>query len=692
MKTPLRLLLVEDSETDALFLLRELRREYGHEPIFERVETAEEMAAALDGAPWDAVVSDYFVPDFGALKALALLKEKGLDLPFIVVSGVVGEQAAVAAMRAGAHDFVMKNNLARLVPTIERELREAEERRRKRRAEEALRESQERFRSLVRHSSDISVILDADGTILYESPAVEWVLGFRAEERIGTNALDHLHPDDVGTARSKIAEILDKPDDRLSVEYRVRNKEGSWRCFEAIGSNLLHEPAIRGIVVNSRDITERKRTEEALRKSEANLAEAQRVAQVGSWELDLASKELYWSDETYRIFGFVPGEVSPNVQRFTELVHPEDRERVRAMLREASAAGNRCSGEFRITRADWTERVIHSTVEIVHDGEGRPVRAAGTNHDITERKLAEDKLRRSEERFRSLVQNSLDVIVVVDANATVSYYSPSVEAVLGYEPEEFVGKNVLQTIPIHSEDLPQARRVFGYAVDNPGVNHSVELRMRHANGTWRTVEATANNLLDDPSVGGIVTNYRDVTERRRVEEKLREAEERFRRAFDDAAIGMVMSTLDARFLQVNGALCEMLGRSEEELLGASFRDVTHPEDVETSVDHVQRLLKGEVSSFELEKRYLHADGHPVWTVVHCSLVRDEADRPLYVIGQIQDITDRKRAEEALRESELRYRAVVEDQTELICRFLPDGTLTFVNEAYCRAQLHIARIR
>jgi len=148
MGVPLRLLLVEDSENDALLLVRELTRA-GFEPVVERVETAVAMQAALDRQGWDIVLGDYSMPQFGGAAALALLRERGLDVPFIIVSGTIGEERAVAAMNAGASDYVPKDKLKRLVPVIERELREAAGRRGRRRAEAALREAEAGYSTLV---------------------------------------------------------------------------------------------------------------------------------------------------------------------------------------------------------------------------------------------------------------------------------------------------------------------------------------------------------------------------------------------------------------------------------------------------------------------------------------------------------------------------------------------------------------
>src|ERR687894_2472886 len=146
MGVQLKVLLVEDSENDALLLLRELRRG-GYDPLWERVDTAADMEDALDERAWDLVVADHSMPAFSSSAALELLRSKRfVDLPFIIVSGQIGEDAAVAAMKTGVHDYIMKGNLARLNTAIERELREAEVRRERRRAEEERRRAEEKYR------------------------------------------------------------------------------------------------------------------------------------------------------------------------------------------------------------------------------------------------------------------------------------------------------------------------------------------------------------------------------------------------------------------------------------------------------------------------------------------------------------------------------------------------------------------
>lgn len=180
---PLRVLLVEDSEDDALLLLRELRRG-GYKTIYERVETAAAWEAALGQSDWDLAIADYSLPHFSGIEALKLLKEKGIDLPFLIVSGTINEEMAVAAMKAGAHDYLMKDNLARLVPAVERELRDASVRRERKAAEEQIREQA----ALLEVAQDAIFVLDLQDSICFWNKSAERLYGFSATEALGCKA------------------------------------------------------------------------------------------------------------------------------------------------------------------------------------------------------------------------------------------------------------------------------------------------------------------------------------------------------------------------------------------------------------------------------------------------------------------------------------------------------------------------
>jgi diguanylate cyclase (GGDEF)-like protein/PAS domain S-box-containing protein len=261
--------------------------------------------------------------------------------------------------------------------------------------------------------------------------------------------------------------------------------------------------------------------------------------------------------------------------------------------------------------------------------------------------------------LRSVVENSSENFTLVDPDGTLRYASPAFGRMLGYAPEEVVGKmNVLEYV--HPDDLPHVLEETEKALSAGGITtNKAEYRFRHKDGSWRWVESAGTYLLDDPHVKGVVFQTRDITERKRTEEALREAEERFRRSFEDAAIGMALVAPDGRFLRTNRSLCDLLGYREVELLEKTFQDITHPDDLDADLDQVRRMLVGEIRAYQMEKRYFHKEGQVVWILLSVSMVHDEEGEPLYFVSQIQDISERKRAEQKIRAAEQRYRTLVE---------------------------------
>jgi PAS domain S-box-containing protein len=262
MNTTLRVLNIENSERDVELLRRHLSRS-GYDLIkFERVETPVAMKAALEAQEWDVILCDYSMPQFNALQALALLKEMELDIPFIIISGTVGEAAAVEAMRAGAHDYLMKDNLVRLAPTIERELHEAENRRARRRAEEALKVSETELRALFAAMSDVILVLDSEGRYLKIAPTDPTYLYQPSAELIGKTLHEVFPKENADFFLAHIRRALDEGRIR-GVEYSLQLGEKEvW--FDGSVSPMSKDSA----VWIARDITERKRAEEALRESE----------------------------------------------------------------------------------------------------------------------------------------------------------------------------------------------------------------------------------------------------------------------------------------------------------------------------------------------------------------------------------------------------------------------------------------
>jgi diguanylate cyclase (GGDEF)-like protein/PAS domain S-box-containing protein len=253
-------------------------------------------------------------------------------------------------------------------------------------------------------------------------------------------------------------------------------------------------------------------------------------------------------------------------------------------------------------------------------------------------------LERNEARFRAMVRDSNDIMAIVDPRGRLVYASPVTERILGVDIEPLIGTDVFDLI--HPDDRQVA--MDGFDLTRTGEEADrVEIRLQHADGSWRVMEAVATDLLDDPAVEGIVISARDLTDRRRAEAELREAQERFRSAFEHAPIGMALISLDGRLFRVNRALVQILGRGVSELLESSILDLSHPDDRELCRESMARLFAGHTSTCQFEQRYLHHDGHPVWVSVSASLVRDVNGQPLYLVTQIEDIAERRASGEAL---------------------------------------------
>jgi two-component system cell cycle sensor histidine kinase/response regulator CckA len=277
MTGALRVLLVEDSPTDAKLVLQELRRTW--RPVeFVRVDTAQAMSAALDQGDWDVVISDWSMPKFSAPAALAIVRDNRLDLPFIIVSGTIGEEAAVMAMRTGAHDYVLKEKLGRLAPAVEREVREQRMREAHRRSEGALRASEARFSRLTQSGIIGIMVGDPSGTIIEANDAFLRMVAFPREDMLAGNLRlrDLATPESQATTDRGVQELIARG---VSTPYETEYvRKGRSRVPVLVGTALLGESQSIGFMV---DLTVQKRAEEALRKTEEQLRQAQKMEAVG---------------------------------------------------------------------------------------------------------------------------------------------------------------------------------------------------------------------------------------------------------------------------------------------------------------------------------------------------------------------------------------------------------------------------
>jgi PAS domain S-box-containing protein len=264
--------------------------------------------------------------------------------------------------------------------------------------------------------------------------------------------------------------------------------------------------------------------------------------------------------------------------------------------------------------------------------------------DPVEQREAAEPRRGTEEWFFSLASYASDVIQLRNTDGTCRYTSPSTESAWGYAPEEVMGAVELEIV--HPEEVERVRAEFAQIWARPGIGPPVEFRIRHKDGHWLHLEASANNLRDDPEVRGMLIIYRDVTARVGM---LRESLDMFRTTFEQAAVGLAHMDLDGRWIRLNERLAQIFGYSRKELLRKNFDDITLPEDdADANRDRMKRLLSGEIDEYSMEKRCLRKDDSEVWVSLNVSLVRHPSGEPAYFIAVVEDIDERKRAELILR--------------------------------------------
>jgi PAS domain S-box-containing protein len=330
-----------------------------------------------------------------------------------------------------------------------------------------------------------------------------------------------IHPDDRAKVEASNNSVSQKGKP-IALEYRIVLPDQSIRVVWGEAGELIRDeqgqPAVlTGIV---QDITERKHSEEQLYQSEERLLLATNAASIGVWDWDIVHNNLVWDESMYRLYGIHQGDFAGAYQAFLACVHPDDAERVDQDVQAAIRGEKEYAPEFRIVWPDHSIRFIQANSKTFLDQDGNPQRMIGTNIDITERKQAEEALRKSEAKFRAIVDNSNDGILFGDANAVITYRSPSYNQINGYPNEERVGHSGFETV--HPDDMDGVRKWWAQVVQNPSTPFKTEYRIRHKDGTWRWVDTSAQNLLDNPDVHEIVVTSRDITERKQAEEKLKE--------------------------------------------------------------------------------------------------------------------------------------------------------------------------
>lgn len=679
--THLRVLLVEDSPDDAELNLRELKRN-GFSVSSHRVETASGLIDALSEQDWDLVLSDFQLPGFGGFEALRILQASERDIPFILVSGAIGEEIAVSVLKAGAHDYVLKGSLSRLVPAVDRELREARVRQEKREAEQRLREAEERYRDLFEHSPVPTWVGDFTALKAYfEDLRGEGVSSLRAHfehhpesvkrcldrlrivdmNQSGLTLLGAKTKEEAAAFKSSVFEEESWPPFReamialaegvraFSSEIAIRDLQGHRKIvsfFLSVSPGF--ESSLGRVLVSFVDITERVATEQLLKDSQASLEQAQRIAHLGSWEWDLNQPRPAWSSQMFELFGLSPEEPPPTYDQFVMWIHPEDRPKVMGALEEVIASGDPWSVEYRIQRTDGTVRHVNERAELMLDDLDRPFRLRGTIQDITESWTVQEQLRQSEAQIAAVLENVEDVIVSRDLDGRCVVFNTAFIQVVRrlFDVEAVPGLRTLDHLPAeakaHWEEVLQKV--------HQGHSHREEFDWRFEGEETRHYEATLSPIWEQGRVIGSIEVNHDITERKLMELALRDSEAKFSTLVAKAPIGIYMTDTFGRCHYVNERWCQMAGLSPEEAEGDGWRSGLHPEDRDRVFAAWNQMVASQ-GTWGTEYRFLNRDGSTTWVYGSATALADARGMIVGYIGINVDITERKGLENTLKDME-----------------------------------------
>ena len=397
----LRVLIVEDSEDDVLLIIRELKKG-GYNPVYERVETAATMKKAFKEKQWDIILCDYKLPKFSGEQAIVLLKETNIDIPLIIVSGTIGEETAVECMRLGAHDYIMKNSLSRLCPAIARELDEANSRSKRKQAENELRQSEEKYRTILESIEDGYYEVDLNGNFTFFNASICRILGYHQEEMKGMNNRKFTDKEHAKKLFKTFNEVYKTGEPAKEFNWQIIRKDGTKRHIEVSVSLQKNSSGrligFRGI---ARDITERKLVQvETARKSE-EIADLYNNAPCGYHSLGTDGTILRINDTELKWLGYNRDEVTGK-KKWSDFLTPAGRlifKKTFPILKNQKWIRDI---EYELVRKDGSVFPVLLNATAVIDEKGNYVESRSTCFDITERKRAEEERRRLEvELFQS---------------------------------------------------------------------------------------------------------------------------------------------------------------------------------------------------------------------------------------------------------------------------------------------------
>jgi len=563
----------------------------------------------------------------------------------------------------------------------------------RRRAEQERAQALADLHNVMETIPDIVFAIDTQGNLVKWNRRLGDVTGYSPEELLNKPALAFVPPEEQTRTAAAIQRAF--TEGYAELDGQLLTKDLRTIPYHWTGA-LLKNPQGESIGVTGvgRDVSGKKRAEEELKQQQRHLVDAQALAHLGSWDWDVETGEVKWSDELFRIFGYEPGAIAVTYDRFLASLHPDDHASVLAAIKDAHLGTRPYDMEYRIVRPNGEVRFIYARGDVHRDVTGHPLSMAGTVLDITERRHVEAALRASEERLALAVAGSTDILWDAHrllgepwyAPQTPIWWSPRVRELLGLDESEPFETLDQWAVRLHPDDKDH---VFGQLAAHieHRVPYDVEYRLRTNRGDFRWVRGRGQAMWNEQGeVRRMSGSCQDITDRKHAEEKLRLSEQRQELALSGANLGLWDWDVSSGKAVFDARWCSMLGYAVDELEPQvnTWLSLLHPEDVPTIQAILESHLKNETPDYDVEFRVRHQAGRWVWILARGRVVeRDHAGAPLRMAGTHMDITDRKQTEDAIREAELRYRTIFKQAGAGVAQIESrTGRFVQVNRQYC----------
>ena len=553
--------------------------------------------------------------------------------------------------------------------------------------EEALRESEERYRLLAENTSDVIFTMDMNLELTYISPSITYLLGDNVDNLMKRSLDQILTPTsflDVMNTYMKertLRELVQAdPTRAITLELQAYHSNGSIIWAEVTVSGLRSDVANQpvGIIGVARDISERKQAEEGRKQAETRYRAIFGNKLLMVFINDAQGRFIEASEYGLQHTGYTKEDIGSLT--FADIVHSDDIQMAFEVLGHVASGEDPPPLELRIISKS-SEIIWISTVVIPFEESGTQY-FMGIAEDITVRKNAEEALRESEQRFKEIFNSVSDEIIYVDTEGTVLNVNDRSQDIFGYNPQELVGRNVLDLDFFNPDQLQEIITIFMSAnIENNTVQKLVEIEANHRDGHKVPLEVSTSPITSaDGNLEGFVSIIRDITARKRAEAALHETEQRYRELFESSPEAITVIGLDGIIIDCNSQTEKLQGIPREQAIGQSAFGVgaLYDEDVPRLIDLIARFVQGEEIG-PAEVRIPGQGNETLWHEVYPSLIkRDGETHAIQII--MRDITERKRAEDALKESEERYRAVVNSAPDAIVVVGVDGVIKTCNIA------------